>query len=508
MFRIMVVEDEPLILQSICEKIRSSDPDFRIAGEYENGEYAMLELDLIKPHVLLTDIYMPVMDGLSLIEYVKKNAPSTICAVLTGYRDFEYAKKAIELGVSDYLLKPPTVENIAKFLAEVKTKLWKNQTMVETEMLQQWAFHKDDDEAYSVNIRRMAHEYFYHVRYIVLYSWMPPQQQHAQSGQEDKWNVDALLHDSEKSYLIPSVSNNQKIIVVGVHSFSDARLLEFAEFGASQLQYGSACVAAASIGKLQTELFSILAKLHKKVYAGYPLQGTKCLIIQGNEYSYEVPTIPIPTGLEQDMSLLLFKQRKTEFMKKLDMLFQLETWSASTRLQWLQTLSYLMNSWMLQQPELAKKAVQIHWYDELEAAIWQAQDLLSMIQGLKELHSSLFDAFDQDPGVGAPWTDELKNYLETSYIDNITLNDLAERFNLNPSYLGRVFKRRYGHSPIDYLIQVRLAKAKQLIREKPRLLFKEVAEIVGYNDPFYFSKLFKQWTGLTPREYKKLPTSE
>ncbi|WP_256759707.1 helix-turn-helix domain-containing protein [Cohnella sp. WQ 127256] len=508
MFRIMVVEDEPLILQSICEKIRSIDLDFKIVGEYENGEYAMLELDLVKPHVLLTDVYMPVMDGLTLIEQVNKSSPSTICAILTGYRDFEYARRALQLGVTEFLLKPPQTENITKLLDDVKAKLWRNQSLMESEMLQQWAYRKEEDKVNSTNIQQLEQEYFYHANYVVLYAWNPPQMQVSLSTHEDKWKLDLLLLEGEKAYVIPPISSHQKIIVVGVHRISETRLYELAEHISSFLDAGMYCVAAADINKLQTELFPMISKLHKKVYSGFPLEGMKCLVLQGNENTYDLPMLPIPSLLEQEMSMLLVKQRKTEFLKRLEMLFDMDEWSSGTRMQWLQTLSYQMNAWILQYPEIARKSIEIHWKDELEDLIWQAPNTTAIIQSLKELHSSLFDALDQEPEVEASWTEELKNYLDTRYMDNIALTDVAERFGVNASYLGRVFKRKFGHSPIDYLIQVRLAKAKQLIREKPRLFFKDIAEMVGYNDPFYFSKLFKQWTGQTPREFKQQKMSE
>lgn len=314
----------------------------------------MLELELIKPHILLTDIYMPVKDGLSLIEHVKKNSPSTICAVLTGYRDFDYARKAIELGVSDYLLKPPTSDTIAKFLAEVKLKLRANQSLIESELLQQWAYHKEGYQSLSSDIRQLAHEYFYYARYIVLYAWTPPQQNNHLAGSEERWSMGGLLDEGEKAYLIPSVAGHEQVIVVGVHTLSDSRLIAFAEFAAS-VHSSSACVGATSVGKLQNELYGALGKLKKAVQVGYPLQGSKSIIVRNGEPSYEASQLSIPYALEQELSQLFAKQRKTDFLKKLEQLFHLDAWDVATRAQWLRTLSFLVNSWMLQYPEFAKR---------------------------------------------------------------------------------------------------------------------------------------------------------
>ncbi len=506
MFRIIVAEDEPLILRSICDKIRSGDPDFKIVGEYENGEYAMLELELTRPHVVLTDIYMPVKDGLSLIEHAKKRSPAAICAVMTGYRDFEYAQKAIQLGVSNYLLKPPTSENVSGFLAEVKTKLIENRTLIESELLQAWAFHRDAHLSHSPGIGRLAPEHFYHARYIVLDVWTVPATGGSAEKEADR-GIESLLEEGERAYAVPSLSANRHIVVIGVHGMTNERMALFADRLARGQSAASACVAVASVRKLDTELHGALARLGKLAKAAYPLQGIRVLQAEEGEPAYEIKPLPVPGTLGQELLALVGKQRRTEFLNTLDRLFQLDAWAQASRGQWLQELIFLMNSWMRHYPEFAGKAVETGWTHELEEAIWQAADYASLREALKELHGSLFEAFEQDREAEASWTEELKAYIDNHYMDNISLADLADRHGLNPSYLGRVFKQKYGQSPIDYLIQVRLAQARQWIREKPRLLFKDVAEMVGYGDPYYFSKLFKQWTGLTPREYKKNPTA-
>ncbi len=507
MFRIVVVEDEPLILQSICEKIRSVDPDFKIVGEYENGEFAMLELELVKPHVLLTDIYMPVMDGLTLIGHVKKNSPSTVCAVLTGYRDFEYARRAIELGVSDYLLKPPLNDILAKFLGEVKARLWQNQALVEGELLRQWANRQEDDRGASVGLKDSAKEYFYFTRYMVLYEWMP-RQLAGTAREHEVWQVDDLLLEGEKIYRIPFESDGRRAVVIGVHVQSDERLQQFADRAAMTAGASAACIAAASVNRLSSGLFPALAKLQRRVYSGFPLEGRRSLLVHDSKPALGEASLVVTASLGHELISLLLKERKSDFLKRLELLFQTEPWRLATRAQWLQSLLFLIDSWKLQHVEFARRLAEIHWRDDLEDAVWGAEDSAALVQSLKELFGSIYEWVHGGKELEALWTDELKSYLETCYMDNISLTTLADRYSLNASYLGRVFKRKYGHSPIDFLIQVRIDRAKKLICDKPRLLFKDVAELVGYTDPFYFSKLFKQWTGQTPREFKKQTAAE
>ncbi|MFC5471549.1 helix-turn-helix domain-containing protein [Cohnella suwonensis] len=503
MFRIVVVEDEPLLLQSIADKIRSIDPDFKIVGEYENGEYAWMEWDLVKPHVLLTDIYMPVMDGLSLIELARRKYPDTQFAILTGYRDFEYARKAIDLGVSDFLLKPPSVEQLARFLAAVKARLMKNQALVETEWLTQWAYQRHVDA--SEPLRMRAEEYFYHAHYAVFCAWTPPEQEFYRAQEEWGLDLKPCLNAGENIYVIPGTAVNQRIAVIGVHRLTDERIGRLLDCAASGLGIGCACIAAGTLRKLPSELQPLLAKLSQAAIDGFPLEGVRTLFPERGKPAFSLPLLPIPEGLGRELDERLAKMRKSEFLHKLDIVFHTEAWSAATRVQWIATLRFRLQDWMRKMPDLSPKAADLVRNRELEEAVWQAGDAAEMSRNVKELFGAFFDSLDREGESDSSRTEEIKRYLESHYMRNIGLTELADRFGMNPSYLGRVFKRRYGHSPIDCLTEIRLAEAKRLIREKPRLLFKDIAEMVGYSDPFYFSKLFKHWTGQTPREYKKQP---
>ena len=98
---------------------------------------------------------------------------------------------------------------------------------------------------------------------------------------------------------------------------------------------------------------------------------------------------------------------------------------------------------------------------------------------------------------------EIEAYLRTSYSLQFTLEEIARRFHITPAYLTRIFKRAYGMPPLAFLTSVRIEKSKQLIASHPALGFRTIAELVGYPDANYFSKLFKKSTGLTLPEYKE-----
>lgn len=122
MLKVFLVEDESLVRQSLRDNIPWQQYGFSFAGEAGDGEMALPQIRQIKPDVLITDIKMPFMDGLTLAHIVKEELPDTRIIIISGYDDFEYARQAISEGVTQYLLKPITRSTMTKALSEIREK--------------------------------------------------------------------------------------------------------------------------------------------------------------------------------------------------------------------------------------------------------------------------------------------------------------------------------------------------------------------------------------------------
>ncbi|MFJ7729624.1 response regulator [Neobacillus sp. NPDC097160] len=123
MYRVMLVDDEYMIHLSLKKLILSMENKFLAAGSAEDGKEALQLLDSVSPHIVITDICMPEMDGLEFIKSAKEKFPSIIFIILSGFSDFEYAQKAIRYGVTDFLLKPIVPEQFIKTFDQIYTKL-------------------------------------------------------------------------------------------------------------------------------------------------------------------------------------------------------------------------------------------------------------------------------------------------------------------------------------------------------------------------------------------------
>lgn len=132
-FRIIIAEDEKLIANNIAMNITSCDPSFEIVSVCYDGESALKEVKQHNPHILFTDIKMPLMDGLALIEQVHNSDSQVRCVIISGYNDFEYAKTALRFKACDYLLKPLNKLELSKTLRKIKDELLSEQSQLNSE---------------------------------------------------------------------------------------------------------------------------------------------------------------------------------------------------------------------------------------------------------------------------------------------------------------------------------------------------------------------------------------
>ena len=123
LYRIILVDDEEEVRKSIIRKIDWQSVGFTVVGDAENGEDALEKIENLEPDVVLTDIRMPYMDGLTLAEKIRQKYPSMKIVIFSGYDDFEYAKRAIKLNVTEYILKPVNVEELTAILKKIQASL-------------------------------------------------------------------------------------------------------------------------------------------------------------------------------------------------------------------------------------------------------------------------------------------------------------------------------------------------------------------------------------------------
>lgn len=131
LYQVMIVDDEPGILEKLTSFVHQADPDFHVVAKALGAEDALFSLGVTKPDLMITDIKMPVTDGLTLLRLMRENRWDGYAAIITGYNDFTYAQQAIRLDVFEYLLKPVFPEDIEAFLQRIKERLNRDQLKID-----------------------------------------------------------------------------------------------------------------------------------------------------------------------------------------------------------------------------------------------------------------------------------------------------------------------------------------------------------------------------------------
>jgi len=414
MFRMLIVDDEPDIREGL-HQFDWAQLGIEVAGCCENGLEALKLLSEAPCDIVLTDIRMPLMDGLELASRVKQLFPYTKCVILSGYDDFEYVRGCMQQGVIDYLLKPVKPEVIASTFARV-TQLLHGDKQTE---LRQAALERKSQLLAEVLRKQLLESIFA--------ASMDQQQFEARCAEaemfhahtQSAYTVCYLRFDRE-----PAMNRKEWELAL----FTLGNVLAYAW---DQQGYGYHIVREAS---------GDCALLH----------------IHGND------------GSDLEKTIKEIRNQLYRFRGLLRTTFTIAVGSTVHKPEDIH-LSYQIAGFLLARAEKAGDCVQ---YD----SSIESENAIQLIE-------------------------KAKAYIHQNYQRSITLSDVAGHVHLNPSYLSYLFKEVTQENYAHYVSTYRIRQAERLLQAGCYKVY-EVCEMVGYENPRYFSALFKKLTGQTPYEYK------
>ena len=532
MIKVFLVEDESVIREMLRDKIPWEEYGYEFVGEASDGEMALPLIRKLKPHVLITDIKMPFMDGLSLSKIVSAELPKTKIIIISGYDDFEYARTALELGVTQYLLKPITRMALRKTLLELKDKLEQEnrqqdyQVQFQDEMLEYEQFSRriffekmfrgdssvsemyEEAQKLSMDITAAAYNLvFFHME-PRLAKAAKMDEEHYMLKQNDifhyilrhpqyilfRWNVNCfgVLVKTDLDYIEEATKNCiQKIIQVcrgeeGINWY----------------------IAEGS----PVERLSTLSDVYQNVnrYMSY-----RFLVPDMHLFNRESLADYMSTERDKDMGYVDPSRIDPEIIK--DFL----------RYGNSQEIHEFVESYLA------------HLQDAMKSEMFRTYILLSIRFTTLAYLDSMENVSEEDRGgitginpdvnmkaeqVAGYFVEILEKALEIrnresdfqskymlrkvqEYIDsnfekeNLSLNEVAGAVGVSANYLSAVFSQSMNRTFVEYVTDKRMEKAKKLLRDTDKSSG-EIATLVGYKDPHYFSFVFKKTQGISPREYR------
>ena len=541
MLKIFLAEDEVIVRETIKRMIPWENLGFELVGEAADGEMALPLLIRQQPDLLITDIKMPFMDGLTLARLAKKEVPGLKVVILSGYDDFNYAKQAINIGVEDYLLKPITKNALIERLTEIRSRYEDEKTQREYYE----KFHREI-QAYEKNSSRDFFEALVSgsldmielykkaeklgldivaESYNILIFTMNCNEDF--SGRREgysSWEAESLemlekffaghpfamlFRSNVFSYGVlikgekDSVKENTRICVEEIRKIFDRKEDNkewFVAVGESveRLSQIQKSYHSASRAFSQRYLYDGKVLCYEEMLA----MEKKDVTNDDSEYLQKVDVNALnPTILQKFLSNGLLEETENFVQDYFYAIGQEPMESVVFRSYVILNVRFSVLSFL---KELGCDTKTLEPEDTEEILAESGRNMESTIAYAEKLISQAIQLRDRNSGnknrsilkVAVDFIDQ--HYME----EDMSLNKAANAANVSANHFSALFSQNMGQTFIEYLTSLRMDKAKEYLR-CTGMRSSEIAGEVGYKDAHYFSYLFKKTQGMTPSDYRK-----
>lgn len=535
MLKIFLVEDESIMREGLRDSIPWQQYGYEFVGEASDGEMALPLIRKLMPDVLITDIKMPFMDGLALSDIVTKEFPNIKVVIISGYDDFEYARRAIQVGVEQYLLKPITRNAMQKVLLEVREKIENEQA--QKNYLEIFKAENHDYEQFS---RRHFFE-------RVFEGKLSAQEIYAEAKE-----LSIELNASCYNLVFFSVSDKQK--VTDAMSKNAAEYIEsiqryfskYSEYTVFRWNINTYGVLISGEEKEMDDLLERVVEHIKRTFEEadgnyiewYVAQGTAVNRLSFLSDCYKevnrifscrflLPNVNVLTKdvisrfSSEDSSGSNYKTMDvskidpeivrgflekgvkdeaddfvTNYLSNLAEPMKSKIFRNYLILNVRFTVLAFIDSIGKGQDEFLERA-KAGDVDEKQLSLDDVKEyMLRLILAALEMRDV------QSDSRGKSVLKKALDYIEENYSnDSLSLNEVATAIDVSPNYFSGLFSAEMNKTFIEYVTDKRMEKAKKLLRTTDKHT-RDISLEVGYRDSHYFSFVFKKTQGITPREYR------
>jgi two-component system response regulator YesN len=511
--KVLIVDDEYLVRQGIKHLLNWEEEGFLMVGEASNGKEALEMVSVLRPHIVITDIVMPVMDGEELARTLKFTYPEIEIIVLSSFSEFEYVKSTFQSGVADYILKPTletqgllnvlraTVDKIPSLNGRDQT--FSNVTPSVEYIVDKLIAGYETDLDVSTIRTTFPYDGFLllgsHLRYL-------------QGKDRNELASEKLCLITEISrYVSPDharthVIQTDSALLVVLLNFRNAELKLVTDIvstmsTAIRNQYPECCWVVGDRFNHLEQLGSIYREsfLKKLDYSFYFPDRT---LIIANE-------LPMTPKMDAKFNLNHFTEELKR--KHTDTAFEyLQSYVDVLAEQYesdvFEFKSFLSNIIFVIITLLDSSEVDTAWLDEEKYVYFKkmdeatyARDAVALLQSFLDKVRQMMASMDNKD---TNRVQQLLDYMHEHYAEQLTLAELSRHFHFNTSYLSSYFSAHTKEGFSEYLNRIRIEKATELLNDDV-ITISEISGRVGYSDHSYFCKVFKKFTGNSPSTYRR-----
>ncbi len=526
MYKLLIVDDEFLVLEGLKKLVDWGKHQIQIVGEASNGSEGVVLAKSKKPDIILTDIKMPDMSGLDMIKTIKDQIPSMSFIVLSGYDDFNWAKRAIQYGVVDYLLKPLDFQQLDLAIE----KAIKN---INAERTHEFNKEKLTNELNkSLSMRRRE----------TLLKLLKGSSESENVLKEHLENANLSLGNGECAVMVLKAKNRAEQEDVDDYCLKDIYNKIFIEIEEKGFGYGldleeNTGVLIFDAQDIAEKWISIMAEF---VYEKFSLTrygivlgiGSNCHGIQRIKYSLLEAEQAVQYWYLYDLPIIFYSEIKNQLMKLEKMDFPPKFEKSIIEGLKLLNRDIIEQSLNAYYEQISSKKIEIlHFKNVIIEFLFGIKRELNKINiDLTKVFIDVFEeiySIENMNSIESIWNSvksfidriflfimktektsskqvvqEIMQYIEDNYNSaEISLNEVAERIYLTPNYISMLIKQETGENFSDIVVGKRIEKAKELLFDVTLKTY-EIAEKVGYSDPNYFSRTFKKVVGISPVDFR------
>lgn len=534
--KVFLVEDEMVIRRGIKNSIDWEKEGYIFCGEASDGELAYPMIIKEKPDILITDIRMPFMDGLELCKLVKKELPNIKILILSGYDEFDYAKEAIRLGVTEYLLKPISSGKLLEALNWV------------SESIRREKEDKDLVRKYMEEMRENT-EHEKQKFFEQMIAGNLSMADALETGKKYEMNLSAGMYNLLLFRFTLGEENRKSGELLGEAEYAIEKLTERLEyvFEFQRGVEGWAFLLMADNEEQMSERVKELSKDLEEIMKNYSTIayfggiGQPVARLRELEESFREAERALAARFTMELNRIISVE-DIRMAQNVDTLDDIEITSFGEIEKTRTMLEKFLNDgaedeidefvdvYINELPEENLKSVLMRQYiimdayivmmsfcekiegieGEMQAQSEELKNSMKTIQTLEEIKNYIRMLLKKIIGVrdtisGRRYSDIIeiaKDQIRKTYMsDEISLNTIAAEVGMSPSYFSSIFSKEMGKTFVEYLTEIRMDRAKELLMCSS-MKISEIGYEVGYKDPHYFSYIFKKTQNCTPKEFR------
>ncbi|MCM2676167.1 response regulator transcription factor [Alkalicoccobacillus plakortidis] len=524
MWKVVIIDDDERVLRGLKMIIPWDRLECKWVGQANNGQEGLQLIYDTSPDLVITDIYMPIKNGLDMVEELRDSGFNGHVIILSGYSDFEYARKAMRLKINDYLSKPAsraTIEEVLmrtisqleeKYIEEMKLSELRNKVMLYEPLIEkEWIKSVITDSTVTKSTPEVAKklteqwEQLDHASVLITYV---EQKDRSQLLNRDWYLFRFVLGNVIKEtastifkhFHYTEFHSNQAALLIHLdrenHSDQLSKLQKLKEVLDERLNTHLGIKPLITVGTIVSNWTQIHLSTNDALKL-VPIQQGKVSITESSKTALSEDLITSNKKLseairyaDEDSACAVINSiyetlKEDPFHKETAIRLGIELWTLKT---------HSLYDIGIRIEDLFPSGYDI--YKELsDQHSWEEFAELFKNNVINICHSQKWDENLKHRQL----VEQIIDFVQEQMDQNITLQDLAEQLYISRNYLGRIFKKVVGESFKDYLLRVRMEKAKSMIQEGTYLVY-EISENVGYGNPAYFSSAFKKYTGYTPTD--------